>query len=194
MQTTRRPPTPLAIWLALAALLAAAPAAAQDPAEVVAIRRHYESVGRRVEGAERGEDGQIYSTELVVNATNQSWPASGIYQVRYAFHFERGDGESTPSRLLKVEMRTEVSARHYAAEYLFDEAGALVFYFARAAEESEQAETRVYYTKGRAIRLVRDAKVSDRPTAEERAVADAAARKAQQLKAFFATASRLPDE
>jgi hypothetical protein len=177
-----------------AMLLAAAPAVAQDPAEVVDIRRLYESVGKRVEGAERGEDGQIYSTELVVSATNQSWPATGIYQVRYAFHFERADGEAMPSRLVKVATRTEASARHYASEYLFDETGALVFHFASAAEESGLVETRVYFVRGRPIRVVRAGKVSDRLTPEERDVADEAARKAQQLKAFFAAASRLPDE
>jgi len=176
---------------------------AQDNA-VNRIKRLYEDVGKKIELSEKGiEDSQIagiFCNELVVNRNNHIWPVVGNYEMTYKFYYELAhtEGHPYPDRLRKVVMKSSMSARSYLAEYLYDESGALVFYFAKPDEppigdEPQRVEQRIYFAAGRPIRVINGEKIIDSPTAKDRELAREIIKLSNQIKLFFAKSLELPN-
>lgn len=176
---------------------------AQDKA-VDRIKRTYEQLLEKIELSERGVEESTYAgifcNEVVANRNDHVWPAVGNYQMRYKFYYENAgtEGHHYPDRLRMVVMTSRMSDRSYRAEYLFNEAGALIFYYAKPDEppvgdEPRPVEQRIYFANGRPVRIIRGQTSSDRLRADDRASAARAAAVSKQIKMFFAGTLNLPD-
>jgi hypothetical protein len=136
---TSRAFTPKLALLLCALLTAAITIEAQDKA-VDRIKRTYEQILKKIELSERGVEESTYAgifcNEVIANRNDQVWPAVGNYQMRYRFYYDNAgtEGHHYPDRLRMVVMTSRMSDRSYRAEYLFNEAGALIFYYAKPDE------------------------------------------------------------
>ena len=78
--------------------------------------------------------GNLYSTELLVNANNGSWRACGNYTNKIVFWYNDQPGcqedQNLPNNsvLVKIEIKTSCAALTFTEEYLYDQ-GKLVFCF-----------------------------------------------------------------
>lgn len=176
---------------------------AQEKA-VEQIRKLYEEIGKRIELSEQGIEESTYAgiicNELTINKNQHVWPAVGNYQVNYKFYYDSAQTEEHhyPDRLRKVVTKSSISDRSYYAEYLFNEAGALVFYYTKPAEppigdEPPPIEQRIYYAGGRPIRIIKEQKVSDKLTAQDLEFARKVLATSRHIKEFFARSLNLPD-
>ncbi len=130
---------------------------------IEAIRRLDRQVNEQIAESERVEEGTgVYCNELVVNKGDKSWPAVGIFKTVFKFYYTFGDREKNPypNRLLKITVTTDRSARHEYAEYLFNPAGQLIFYYEKD-DEGSQAERRYYFASDRLIRRMRGPRIVD---------------------------------
>lgn len=176
---------------------------AQDKV-VERIKRLYEDIGKRSDLSEKGiEESQfagIFCSELVVNRNKHIWPVVGNYEMTYKFYYELAhtEGHEYPDQLRKVVMKSSMSARSYYSEYLFDEEGALVFYFTKPNEppigdEPQRVEQRIYFAGGRPIRIINGQKVSSSLTAKEIELARGVINTSREIKVFFAKSLALPN-
>lgn len=144
--------------------LCAAPCLAQTTeAKVEEIRRIYKEVSDEIARAENSfPESSIYLSELVVNKGGTIYPAVGIFSSTIRFYYTFGDRELNPypNRLLKIMVTNKRSANTEAYEYLFDKAGRLIFYFEKT-DYTDGAESRFYFSSGRAIRILRNQKMVD---------------------------------
>lgn len=168
------------------------------------IRRAYDDIGKKIELSEKGIEESSYSgifcSELVVNRNNHIWPVVGNYKLSYRFYFELShiEGHEYPDRLRKVVMTSSMSSRSYYSEYLFDESGALVFYFTKPNEppigdEEQRVEQRIYFAGGRPIRIINGQKVSDSLTAKDIQLARSVNDTSKEIKLFFTKSLALPN-
>ncbi|MEQ1607190.1 MAG: hypothetical protein ABL999_20195 [Pyrinomonadaceae bacterium] len=141
---------------------------------VDSIRKRYEDIAEKARLCEtdddRGQYGELFMNTLAVNSRNHQWRAVGIHQLTYKFFYTGGDSEKHmyPDRLVFVKTERHESNRTYNEEFLYSEVGVLMFYFQRAENDDQvPAERRVYFAGARAIRVVEDGKVRDRPTAKD---------------------------
>jgi hypothetical protein len=190
--------------LLLCALVATTNAVdAQDKA-VDRIKRSYEQIREKIELSERGVEESTYAgifcNEVIANRNDQVWPAVGNYQMKYRFYYDNAgtEGHHYPDRLRMVVMTSRMSDRSYRAEYLFNEAGALIFYYAKPDEpaigdEPRPLEQRIYFANGRPIRLIRGQTTDNRLGADDRAVVARVVATSKQIKLFFETTLSLPD-
>lgn len=128
--------------------------AQQDDKRIEAIRRLSIQVNEQIAESERVEESNgVYCNELIVNKGDKSWPAVGIYRTVVKFYYTFGDREKNPypNRLLKITVTTKRSDRHEYAEYLFNPAEQLIFYYEKDGESS-QSERRYYFASERLIR------------------------------------------
>ena len=176
---------------------------AQDKA-VESIKQLYQEIGAKIELSEKGsEDSQIagvFCSELVVNRNNHIWPVVGTYEMTYRFYYDLAhtEGRPYPDRLRKVVMKSNMSARSYFSEYVFDEAGALVFYFTKPNEppigdEPQRLEQRIYFAHGRPIRVIDGQKIRDSLTVKDLEYAREIIKTSRDIKLFFAKSLDLPN-
>jgi len=146
-----------AIFAAILFLLVGAnfsPIFAQNDKRIEEIRRTYQETNTKIAASKNdGESSEIYLSELVVNKNNGSYPAVGIYNSVVKFYYTFGNREQNPypDRLIKVEITTNRSARTENAEFLFNPAGQLIFYF----ENKDDAEMRFYFSAEKPIRILK---------------------------------------
>jgi hypothetical protein len=132
---TCRPLLTLIICLLSAFQVSAQP----DDKRIEAIKRISRQVNEQIAESERVEEGTgVYCNELVVNKRDKPWPAVGIYHRVIRFYYTFGDREKNPypDRLLKITVTTKRSDKHEYAEYLFNPAGQLIFYYEKDGESS----------------------------------------------------------
>ena len=68
-----------------------------------------------------------------------------------------------PDQLIMVKAERKISDGTYTEEFLFSEAGDLLFYFQKADnDKTVPSERRVYFVGVRPIRIIDDGKTSDR--------------------------------
>lgn len=132
------------------------------------IRTIYNDVAEKASLCEavndRGEFGDLVMNELAINKRNHQWRAVGIYQQTYKFFYKGGDSEEHmyPDQLVLVKASRRESDRIYREEYLFSDAGALLFYFQKAENDKlVPAERRVYFAGVRPVRIIEDGKTRD---------------------------------
>lgn len=169
------------------------------------IQRIYDEIGKRIELSEKGIDESqyagIFCSELSVNKNKHVWPVVGNYEMTYKFYYDLAhtEGHQYPDRLRKVVMKSSMSDRTYYSEYLFDEAGALVFYFTKpheppSGDEPPRLEQRFYFESERPIRIVNGEKVRDSMTVKDLQLAREIVNDSKKVKVFFTTSLALPNE
>jgi hypothetical protein len=177
---------------------------AQDKS-VERIKRIYDEIGKRIELSEKGiEESQyagIFCAELSVNKNKHVWPVVGNYEMTYKFYYDLAhtEGHQYPDRLRKVVMKSSMSDRSYYSEYLFDEAGVLVFYFTKPNEppignEPRRLEQGIYFERGKPIRLISAGTVKELVTAKDLEMAKGIATDSARIKSLFALSLELPND
>lgn len=128
---------------------------AQTDKRIEQIRQHYEQVNAQIAKSETSAGSDLYLNELIVNKNGRSWPAVGIYEIVYKFYYSFGDREKDPypNTLVKVTVSTSRSGDRAYAEYLFNPAGQMIFYYEK---DRFQIEHRHYFESEKLIRLTRE--------------------------------------
>lgn len=144
--------------------------AQSDSSTVSKIDKAYSEVSAKARAVEtddeQGQYGDLFVNEISINSRNHQWRAVGIYQPVYKFFF-KAKGESLyPETLVFVTVNRKISDRNYFEELLFDERTGLIFYKQRA-ENDAPTERRVYFSNGKAFRIIEDGKSRDRMTRED---------------------------
>jgi hypothetical protein len=117
--------------------------------------------------SDQGKFGELVMNELKINSRSHQWRAVGIYGQTYKFFYRGGNDERHPypDQLVIVINERKISDRNYREEYLFSDAGALVFYsYKDDIPEAKQSEIKVYFAAGRAVRIEQDGRSRDRMT------------------------------
>jgi hypothetical protein len=148
--------------IAILAVLAsfAFAAAGQTDRRVERIREVAREADRLVAAADgEGDTASVFVTELLVNRNDAPYPAVGTFGVKLRFYYTYGDRERNPypDRLVKAIAETRRAARVEKAEFLFDSAGRLIFYFSDDGEK----RIRIYFETERAFRAQADDRVVD---------------------------------
>lgn len=165
------------------------------------IRAVYSEISEKARAAEeeddQGEFGDLVMNELVINKRRHQWRAVGNYFLTYKFFYQvKGGGESEahlyPDELVMVKVRKEISSRTYVEEFLYDNKGALVFYFQKAENDPQPpAERRVYFSLGKAIRIIEDDKKRDKLTVKDLATVKEIVLDSARIKDIFIKSIKL---
>lgn len=159
---------------------------------VDAIKKRYAEIAEKARlcetDDEQGQYGELVMNTLAINSRNHQWRAVGIYQPTYKFFYRGGDSERHlyPDQLVFVKSERRVSNRTYNEEFLFSDVGVLMFYY-QASQNDDQvpAERRVYFTGGRAIRIIEDQTTRSRLTAKDLTVAKEILSQSRNIKDLF---------
>ncbi|NNE98531.1 MAG: hypothetical protein HKN25_05870 [Pyrinomonadaceae bacterium] len=153
------------------------------------IRKVYSEAAQQIAAAEKDEESGTMSplavNELILNKLNRSWAAVGNYKVVFRFYYRNKDEEPYPTELVKVTKNSEISARRYMEEFLFDTGGNLIFYFEISDDGETPLERRMYFDRGRAIRVVEDKSMRDKPTKADRSNTGIAMDKGRRIRELF---------
>jgi hypothetical protein len=154
------------------------------------IRAYYNEVSEKAKAAEtdddQGEFGDLIMNELVINKRGHQWRAVGNFRETYKFFYKTWGESMYPETLVMVGVERKVSDRSYTEEYLYDEKGALLFYFQKAENDDQvPAERSVYFNLGKAIRIVEDEKKRDKLTAADAAAAKDVLSESRKITALF---------
>ena len=162
------------------------------------IRKYYSDISEKARLAEtdddHGETGELVMNELVINKRNHQWRAVGIYNLDYKFFYNGGDNEAHmyPDQLVKAVVTKKISSRNYTEEFLFSDAGVLMFYFQKWwSDDQLPAERRVYFSGINAVRIIEDAKTRDRLTAKDLATIIEINEQSRRIKEIFAKSIKL---
>lgn len=160
------------------------------------ISAYYTEVSEKAKAAEteddQGEFGELVMNELVINKRGHQWRAVGQFRETYKFFYKTTGDSMYPETLVMVVVERKVSDRSYTEEYLFNEKGALVFYFQKAENDtSVPAERRVYFNLGKAIRIVEDQKKRDRLTVANAATVKEILAQSAKIKDLFMRSIKL---
>ena len=120
---------------------------AQDNAEILKIRAIYNEINSSIVNCQKQveEPCGLYLNTLEINKGNEPWAAVGIYHSNQDFWYTSSDEEANTYKLRKINMKTERSARMEQEEYLFDEAGTLIFYFFQLSGGGKNLQTYRFY-------------------------------------------------
>ena len=156
------------------------------------IRTYYNEITEKARAAEeendQGEFGDLVMNELVINKRRHQWRAVGIYELSYKFFYRGGDSEAHlyPDELVLVKVKKDISSRSYTEEFLYDKNGALVFYFQKAENDDQMpVERRIYFSLGKAVRIVEDEKKRDKPTVKDAATVKEIMADSAKIKEIF---------
>ncbi len=153
------------------------------------IRKTYTEVSQKIESTEKDEESgrtsELAVNELVINKLNKSWSAVGNYRVVFKFYYQNKDEEPYPTQLLKVTKKSEISARNYYEEYLYDKEGNLIFYFEKSEDGEFPEERRIYFNKQKPIRIIEDKAKREKLTKADKSTAEKVLKKNQSIKQIF---------
>jgi len=160
------------------------------------IRTYYNEVSEKAKAAEtdddQGEFGDLIMNELVINKRGHQWRAVGIFKETYKFFYKTWGESMYPETLVLVTVERKVSDRSYTEEYLYNEKGALLFYFQKAENDTEvPAERSVYFNLGKAIRIVEGEKKRDRLKAADAAAVKEILAQSIKIKDLFMRSTKL---
>ncbi len=162
------------------------------------IRAFYDEIAEKARAAEeeddQGEFGELVMNELVINKRGHQWRAVGNYVLTYKFFYRGGDSEEHlyPDELVMVKVRQNISSRSYYQEFLYDKSGALIFYFMKPENDEEvPAERRVYFSAGKAIRIIDADKKRDKLTLKDAATVKGVTQDSIKIKDIFVKSIKL---
>ena len=146
--------------VALACLTCIGMANAKAPAaQIQAIKEVYQKTNALIaateKSAEAAKASPVSVDHYITNALNRSWEGVGNYKVTYKFYYTH-DAPSGENHLLKISQVTESAARKYHEEFYYNSTGQLVFYYQKTNDTEQPKERRIYFHKGKAIRLIDD--------------------------------------
>lgn len=123
---------------------------AQNDKRIEEIRQIYQETNEKIADSESGE---VFLNELVINKNNASFPAVGIYNstVKFFYTYDNREKNPYPNRLMKITVTTNRSAMTENAEFLFNPAGQMIFYF----EKKDDEEYRVYFAAEKSFRILK---------------------------------------
>ncbi len=178
--------------LAVLLLLSVCVSAQTTDKAVEKIRTFYTDIAEKARLCEtdddRGEFGELFMNELAVNKRNHQWRAVGIHNLTYKFFYRGGDSEEHmyPDRLVMVKVERRESNRTYKEEYLYSDAGVLMFYFQKAENDDQApAERRVYFSGIKAIRITEDGKTRDKLSTKDAATVKELTKQSSRMKDVF---------
>ena len=190
----------LPIFSAVFILLSAACAFAQSTDKTVeSINKRYAEISAKVKACEtdddQGEYGELFMNTLTVNSRNHQWRAVGIYGQTFKFFYgavENDEKRLYPDQLVFVKVERAHSNRTYAEEYLYSDAGVLMFYSQKAENDGEvPGDRRVYFSGPKPIRIVEGERSSDRPTAKDSAAIKAINAESLKISDMFLRSLKL---
>jgi hypothetical protein len=172
------------VTASILALLLCVGVSAQIAKTVESVRKHYDDVAEKARLAEadedRGQYGELVMNELVINKLGHPWRAVGIHSVVAKFFYTGGNTElhMYPDELVLVKIDRE--------QFLYDKQGRLIFYYQHSEnDKSVPTERRIYFSLGRAVRIVDDAESHDRlKPRDATAVRSVTAESAELVKLF----------
>lgn len=155
-------------------VLAIGTAAQSVEKTVESIRKRYIDIAEKARLCETDEDqgqfGELVMNELTVNSRSHQWRAVGIFGQKFKFFYKGGDSEEHmyPDQLVFVKAERRSSNRVFREEFLYSDAGVLLFYFQGAEnDELSPSERRVYFSGARAVRITEDGKSRDKLNAKD---------------------------
>ncbi len=190
----------LPIFSAIFILLSATCAFAQSTDKTVeSINKRYAEINAKAKACETDDDqgqyGELFMNTLTINSRNHQWRAVGIYGQTFKFFYravENDEKRLYPDQLVFVKVERAHSNRKYAEEYLYSDAGVLMFYSQRAENDGEvPADRRVYFSGPKPIRIVEDSRSSDRPTAKDSAAIKAINAESLKISDMFLRSLKL---
>ena len=153
------------------------------------IRKVYTEIAQNIEAVEKddesGRTGPLAVNELIINKLNRSWAAVGNYRVEYRFYYQNQGEEPYPTQLVKVTQTTESAARRYYKEFVYGETGSLIFVFEKSSESETPEETRIYFNREKAVRIVQGEKVNDRLSDKQKSKVREALKDSVRVKRIF---------
>ena len=165
------------------------------------IRVIYHEVAEKARAAEeeddQGEFGELVMNELAVNKRRHQWRAVGNYVLTYKFFYRlKGGGDSEehlyPDELVMVKVQKNISSRAYWEEFLYDKSGALIFYFQKAENDEEvPVERRIYFSLGKAVRIIEDKKSRDKLTVKDASTVKQVTQDSIRIKDIFVRSIKL---
>lgn len=160
------------------------------------IHTYYNEVSEKAKAAEteddQGEFGELIMNELVINKRGHQWRAVGQFRVAYKFFYKTWGETMYPETLVLIAVERKVSDRSYTEEYLYNEKGALLYYFQKAENDDQvPAERSVYFNLGKAIRIVEGEKKRDRLTAADAAMVKDVSVQSAKIKDLFMRSTKL---
>ena len=162
------------------------------------IRTYYTDIAEKARLCEidddRGQLGELFMNELVVNKRNHQWRAVGIHNLSYKFFYRGGDSEKHmyPDRLVMVKAERKESNRVYNEEYLYSDAGVLMFYFQKAENDDQTpGKRRIYFSGIKPVRIIEDGKTRDKLTAKDIAVVKEITSQSAKIKEMFSRSIKL---
>ncbi len=179
--------------IVLSLILATGIAAQSTDKTVAATNARYADIAEKARLCEtdddQGEFGDLVMNTLDINARRHQWRAVGIYRPVYKFFYkgvENDEKRLYPDQLVFVVSERKVSARNYREEYLFSDAGALVYYFYKDDVLPGKAdEIKVWFAGGRAIRIEQDGRTRTRMTKADTITTNQRLTSAAKLMQFF---------
>lgn len=158
---------------------------------VESIRTRYAEIAEKARLCEtdddRGQFGDLFMNELVVNKRDHQWRAVGIYGQTLKFFYTGGDSEARPfpDKLVFVVNERRVSNQRFREEWLFSEIGELMLFTYKVESDEPPSEARIYYSGGKAIRTIDGKKVSDRLSTLDRKYTNQRAAQGGRIKELF---------
>lgn len=142
---------------------------------------------------EQGEVGELVMNTLAINSRNHQWRAVGIYGQTFKFFYTGGDSEIRPypDRLVFVTNERRVSDQRFREEWLFSESGVLILFIYKIESDEPARQSRIYFSGGKAVKIVDGDKVTTRLTALDLKNANERAAHGRRIKDLFTKSIKL---
>ena len=130
-----------------------------DKAAIDSIRKTFKetnaSIASTEKSAEAAKASKIAVDYYITNALNRSWEAVDNYKVTYKYYYTH-DAPNDKNQLLKMTRSAEHATIKHHEEFYYSANGELIFYYQKTNDPDYPKEKRIYFHKGKAIRLIDD--------------------------------------
>lgn len=190
----------LPIFSAVVILLSAVGIFAQSTDKTVeSTNKRYVEIAEKARLCEtdddQGEYGELFMNTLKVNSRNHQWRAVGIYGQTFKFFYKAVENDEKrlyPDQLVFVRVERAQSNRKYAEEYLYSDAGVLMLYSQKAENDGDvPSDRRVYFSGGKAVRIVEDSRSRDRLNVKDAATVKAINAESLKISDMFLRSLKL---
>lgn len=166
---------------------------------VESINKRYAEISAKAKACETDDDqgqyGELFMNTLTINSRNHQWRAVGIYGQTFKFFYravENDEKRLYPDQLVFVKVERAHSNRTYAEEYLYSDAGVLMFYSQKAENDDEvPSDRRVYFSGAKAIRIIEDSKSRDRLNVKDATIVKAINTESLKISDMFLRSLKL---
>jgi len=143
------------------------------------IQEQYNEIKKQI------SSGQLYCNEFILNRDKLPVSAVGNYQETVRFYHTR-DPMSGTHELRMIILKGERSITQTHAEFLYNPANQLIFYFYRLhIGQGHTTRSRCYFKGNRLIRLIDNDLIIDDPGEKYEAYRDAIIKRSRELRSLF---------